>query len=147
MITRICNVSQLNAPRLEQLGNDFLKKTLGGTFQTELFLKTWEGLIQQGIGAMWSLTLEGKLMGVIGGIISVDPRDASIVAHEYVYYCESLMGSVNLLDTFVAWTEEIHATRVHIGSLIGYKDVQAKKLYEHRGFRAQEIIYVRTKRW
>jgi hypothetical protein len=130
------------------LGKSFFEeKGLPGSFNRDVFVSTWKKLIEANVGALWVIKDEGKVVGALGGTIYPDPNDGELVAQEAFWYVDHErrhgVEPIRLFLNFEAWAKTIGAKRLIMVALIN-SDVRIGKLYEARGYKAVETIYLKN---
>lgn len=148
MIERITNIEAEPEENLKWLGESFFKEgSLPGGFNLGVFRKTWAGLLSAYNGALWKAMDNGKLIGGMGAIIYPDPNDGALVATEAFWYIapehRGSSSGLRMLNEFELWAAMRGAKRLHMAYLLASMPEKVSKLYEKRGYKAREVIYVK----
>ena len=119
---------------------------LPGKFIPDVFVKTWAGLLASGAGAIFCLMAGGVCNGAIGGVLYNDPNDGELVATDFFWFVkpEHRGGhGLRLLGLFEGWASASGAKRILMVHLATLQPEVLGKLYERRGYRKTETIYVK----
>lgn len=134
------------------LGHEFYAASgLPGKFNEVTFSNVLKAIVAGGIptltGILYGLFDDsGKLVGSIGGLVTVDFLTGDVFAQETFWFITKEYrggtGGLKLLTSFENKAKELGATRVHMLHLQSMgNDSQLSKIYSHRGYTLIEQMY------
>lgn len=132
----------------QQLAASFFTECgLPGDFKFDAFLFNWTKIFDIQMGAMWKLVLNGKTVGMMGGILSPDMLDGQLIATEAFWFVapearKSTWG-FKMLMHFEQWAKEVGAKRIVMAHLLSSFPEALGAYYNRRGYVATEIHYVK----
>lgn len=146
-------IKPIQIPDLEELAKGliatsfFTECNLPGTFKPIAFLHNWKGIMANNLGVMWGYYHKGKVVGILGGLLTPDLMSGEMVATEAFWYVlpkhRKSIWSVKLLFTFELWAKQIGAKRIIMAHLLHAVSAKLSHYYVKRGYRAVEINYVK----
>jgi len=142
----VSTLSKDSLPELYQLGHAFFKEgKLPGEFIESEFIKTWNTLMDLGVGTIFSLRKDGELKGGLGAIKYPDANDGKCVVTEAFWYvlAEARGHGLALLKAFERWAVDVGAERIIMVHLSGLTPEPLKKLYLRMGYDECEVHYVK----
>lgn len=148
MITRITQIDQSLHDKLAVLGDSFYNEArLPGKFILSRALLSWGAILAANLGALWIYESNGKVVGMIGAMIGQDLNDGEVTVQETFWYVtpgnRGLLGGIRLFEEMMAWAKSIGARRVIMAHLLTSMPQKLKNFYEHEGFVAAEVNYVK----
>jgi hypothetical protein len=148
MITRILTIDENLRKQLDEIGEEFYQEArIPGKFNVETFLNNWQAIIRLGFGALWKFEDEGRIFGMLGGLISPDLCDGTVTANEAFWFVRKQnrgsLGGIRLLDTFERWATEVGARRIIMTHLHKSMPEKLKALFERRGYEELETNYMK----
>lgn len=131
-------------PECAALGLSFYEEgDLPGKFIPEVFTENWKDFFHMGIGRILGAWEDGRLVGVVGGVLSPDVNDGELVANEMFWYV--LPGSrgvgLKLLANYLHLMREAGAKRLTLVHLCGLMPDKLERFYERLGLKPLEIHY------
>lgn len=139
---------ELETLNIDLVANSFFTECqLPGHFCHEAFIHNWKLIFDAKLGAMWKLVIDGKIVGLMGGILSPDMLDGQLIATEAFWYVHpdfrrSKWG-LKLIAYFEQWARSCRAQRLIMAHLlVGFPESLAA-YYSRKGFRPVEINYVK----
>ncbi len=134
-------------PIVAKVGEGFWSEgSLPGSIKSEIFIKNWTALIQNGMGRIFGLYQQGQFVGALGAIIMPDINDGELTATECFWFVgkEHRGVGVRLLLYFVKYAKEIGCVRVNMVHLFNEHANKLSKLYVKMGFSPIETHYVKS---
>lgn len=131
-------------PRIADMGNLFYAEGLiPGRFSSEVFIRRWSALIEQDIGFILGLLIDGKFIGAFGAIISPDVNDDDLVANECFWFVhpEHRGRGLQLLIEYENEARRRGAKRCSMIHLLSLQPERLSELYKRRGYRPIETSY------
>ena len=129
----------------------YSKSGLTGTFDAHHFLLTWEMLLDQGIGTLFTSYDEaGSVEGMIGMILAPSMFDAKVTAQEAFWFVKPEargLAGVRLFREVEKWAKEIKVERILMARLIGSMPEKVSDFYLSHGFTQVETSYVKDTSW
>lgn len=121
----------------------FAESNLPGTIKAEIFEKNWRFLIDKGMGKIFGVYEQDKLVGALGAIIAPDLNDGELcVTEAFWFIAEAKRGEgVKLLLHFMKYAKEIGCVRVNMVHLFNSHADKLSKLYLRMGFSPVETHY------
>lgn len=141
----LLEVSELS--KLSELGLKFYAESgLPGRFVPSVFEASWTKFYGLGMGQIFKLEEDGKVVGAIGGMIYPDPNDGDLVASEMFWFVEpeARGGGIRLFIAFENWAKERGAKRIAMIHLQSLAPEALERLYFRKGYRKTESHYFKT---
>jgi hypothetical protein len=123
----------------------FAESKLPGEFKWHHWYNTWSDLMAKDIGAIFCYFLDGRPVGVIGGLQfnCFNTGDHEII--EAFWYllpnCRVGMAGIRLLDRFEEWGRQVGAVRCKMAHLEDVNPAIVADMYRRRGYVKQETTY------
>lgn len=113
----------------------------------EVFVKNWEDAIKSGRGVILAIFDGDKPAAGLGAILSPEMNSDDLVAMECWWHVQkpyrSLGYGQRLLDAYEQWAEKSGAVNAFMIHLIELQPEKLGALYEARGYRRVEVVYVK----
>jgi hypothetical protein len=118
------------------------------TFDLDLFIKFWTGLLTSEMGVIFTLMEGHDIVGVIGGIAHREPYSQAFLAHEFFWFVRKEsrggFGSLALYRRFEKWAlEEKRCSSIQMVHLQDSTPEKLKRFYRRLGFEPAETVYVK----
>lgn len=118
---------------------------LPGKFDPEVWLNTWNHFIDSGIGVVFGLEKDNRIVGALGAIKYPDPNDGVSMATELFWFVHPKHrgGGVQLLDKFEQWAAKVGCKRVVMVHLETSMPKALGRFYRFRGYHPIETHYLK----
>lgn len=133
-------------PRLCELGENFYAEMkISGKFSSEHFTDSWALLAKTGVGELWVLECDNRVLGSVGFIAVSDINSGEKVASELFWFMDPLARGQGkaLLEKFEARAKELGCARMLMIHLAGPRSETLSRLYERRGYKLLESHFVK----
>jgi GNAT superfamily N-acetyltransferase len=129
---------------LAPLGEAFyLSSTVLGTFDPAQFEATWRQILAMGLGVVYASTVDGKIVGAIGGMRHKDANSADMIATEMFWFVDPLRrgDGLKLYDAFEDWAKSQGCQQLQMVHLADSMPAKLERFYERKGYRKLEVRY------
>lgn len=145
MISQVIHIDEV-ADAIRELGPLFKDSSgIPGAFRADSFLMSWSMILDQGMGALFKLTIDEKIVGLLGAIIVLDIFDGRTLASEAFWFVHpdhrGSMGPIRLFKKFEEWAKEIGAERITTAHLDTAMSGKLEQFYENSGYHRVETLY------
>jgi len=114
-------------------------------FDISRFCRTWEALISSGMGVIYILETDGRIVGALGGMKYQDLYNGEQIAIEFFWFIEPRYRGqgLGLYYQFEDWAKAQSCSQIRMAHLCDLMPEQIKFLYGELGFEAIEIHYAK----
>jgi hypothetical protein len=131
---------------IEACGQNFFSEAdLPGGFKIANFLSSWEVILKSGIGVIFKAERDGKVIGLLGSLLSYDLNTGEVIATEAFWFIlkqyRSGFAGIRLFEAFEEWGMSVGAVRFNMGRIIGLHDEKMGNFFESKGYRPVETHY------
>lgn len=135
-------------PQLTEMAQAFfVEGKLCGRFNPDSFVKGWSGLLGSRQGLLLGAEEQGLIVATIGGILFPNLANGDLEATELHWYARpehrGTGVGLRLLDEFEATARSRGSARVWMLHLTELNDAPMDQLYEWRGYRLKEKLFVK----
>lgn len=142
-------IRKLDIDEIERLG-ELAEKFYASSeflqgFSLEVFRESWTSFLSSGLGVIFVLEADGKLMGAIGGLKYPDPNSGEWTATEFFWFVdEACRGKgLLLLKRFEEWARGQGCKKILMVHLLDLMPEKVKRVYERYGYKAIEVHYAK----
>lgn len=115
----------------------------GRPFNKEHFVKSWESMYIAKVGIIFVAIWNEQKVGVIGGVLYIDPFDQNTVVQELIWYIlpehRNYWTASHLLVAFEEWSRKQGAKYIRVMAPEAKKGLG--KMLERNGYRYLEQVY------
>jgi len=136
-------------PDIARLGHEFYGEAgfPCGEFIPDVFVKSWTGFLEAGLGVIFAWRIDGEIVGGIGGLRFPDPNNGDLTATELFWFItkEHRGGpaATKLLRQFEAWAVESGCKRASMVNLENEGSKGLPQFYARMGYRPLETQYIK----
>ncbi len=134
-------------PQLEPGAREFFASSqfLSG-FDLQCFIATWTMFLRDHSGIILLLESNGEILGALGGLVSHDPNNGSLVASELFWFVRpgARGNGLKLLQRFEEWARARNCSQLQMVHLMDSMPDRLARFYARHGFQAAEIHYVKA---
>ncbi len=142
----IRRVTEKEIPLLYSLAESFCASSAFiDPFDRDYFTQVWTALITKEIGVIFLLEEQERVVGMLGGIKYPDLQNGTMTATECFWYVlpEKRGRGMSLLSAFEKWADSQGCKKKIMVHLMDSMPEKLKRVYEHKGYRAVEVHYVK----
>ena len=123
----------------------WLEGKMPGIFNPVSFVSSWLTVLDSGMGVIWVLEDENKVIGTLGCGIYRDLNTGDLVASEFFWYVlpDHRGRGILLLREFEKWAKNIGAKRVIMVHLTKCMPERVGEIYKKMGYEMLETHYVK----
>lgn len=129
------------------LGDKFSAESKFVTYDKEIFVNSWTGLIDYGCGVIFIKEYYNHIAGFIGGVLFNDPNSGISTSSELFWYLDPKYRSrgigKNLLDSFERWSKLKGCQRVIMIHMSDLMPEEVKGMYLKNGYEKLETHYIK----
>lgn len=137
--------AELTPEFFDSIRNDYDAARPFMPFNRPHFMEVWQKIIDAGIGAVWTLKVDGKLNGAAGAILALEPVDGALVASLCFWFvpkglCASY-DSTRLFLNYELWAATHKADRMVVAMCYDTMGGAQDKYLGMRGYKPYETRY------
>ena len=148
MITHVTSLEDVSKQDIVALGTEFAAESNLGPFDYEHFYQMTQTPLSMGLARLFLMEKAGRVVGILGGLISPLFFTKTTVALEMFWYVDKAnrgsIQAVRLLEAYEKWAEQSNVNHIYMGFMENLHSDRLREFYEKRAYRKLESGYVRT---
>jgi hypothetical protein len=136
-----------HAPEILAIAHEFYDEgSLAGKLNEHTFIHDWAHFVELGLGVYLAALKDGKVIGVLGGVLHRDPPTGDMHASEAFWFVGKIYRGVGLqlFKAYEEWAVMAGAKRISMVHLENEKsNTRLSELYIKSGYRKVETTYLK----
>lgn len=128
----------------ETIAQSFFKESgSAGTLNFGSFVTLWNKMLVDGVAVMFGQWSDGKLVGVLGGVLAPNLFTGGVLASELFWYVlpDHRRHGTRLLFAFITWAKTVRVDQLLMGHLHFAVSERVATAYDRVGFKKLETMY------